>query len=191
MYKNLFSQKNKSLVSALALIAAMTSGSHAYAQTETVNIQLITNTAITTVDVSDMDFGEYFLIPAGGDNPTLTLSDDGSVNVTIANNANSSVAQLTAPATEGVVTVQAPAAIGLTMTRSSTTDIVDAALSLTAVTYRTATENGNINADNANGPVTVVAGATPETVTFGGTITATTVPADATHTAQFDVTFSF
>lgn len=181
--------KGIGLTSAVALIAG-TAGP-AYAQTETVNAQLITNSAITTVDVSDMDFGEYFLIPAGGDNPTLTLTDTGAVNVTVANNANSTVTQLTAPATEGVVTVQVPAAVGLTMTRTNTVDIADAGLSLTAVTYRTATENGNINADNSNGPVTVVAGATPETVTFGGTITATAQPADATHTAQFDVTFTF
>lgn len=183
--------KTLALTSAVAL--GIAASGPAFAQVETVNAQLITSSAITSVDVSDMDFGEWLIQFVALDTPVLTLTNDGTVAVTqtgsVAN--GSQVVQITAPATEGVVTVETPAPSTLTMTRSNTSDFADGGLSLSAVAYRTATETGNINADAATGTVTVVAGATPETVTFGGDISITATPADATHTASFDVTFTY
>jgi len=187
----LFNKKYLAVASALALgVAAF--GSNAQAQT-TVDASFITSSGITVNAGNTMDFGEYLLIVGAPDNPTLTLSDDGSNAITVANNPNSQIVEITAPATEGSVTVDAPAdGTVLTMTRdaASTTDFADAGLSLTAVTYRTATESGNINADGDTGPVTVVTAGTPELVTFGGTITATATPADTTHTASYTVSFA-
>ncbi|MEZ5814799.1 MAG: hypothetical protein R3E13_08830 [Alphaproteobacteria bacterium] len=190
------STKALAFASALVLGTAISSGS-AIAQTETVNAQLITSSAITTVDVSDMDFGTYLIQFTAGDTPVLNLTNDGSVLVTqVGSVANGSqVVQITAPATEGVVTVDVPAPASLTMTASAFTDIVDAGLTLDVATFRTASENGSVitgGAVDAADTITVVTGGgTPETVTFGGQIDISATPADATHTAQFDVTFSY
>ena len=166
------------------------------AQTETVNAQLITSSAISTTDTSDMDFGEWLIqlgpLDDAADDVTLTLTDDGSATAAIANNTDSTTVQITAPATEGVVNVQTPAPAVLTMTRSGSVDFADVGMSLTATTYRTATEGpSNINSDTDNGPVTTTVAATDEPVNFGGTITFSGTPADATHAASFDVTFTY
>ena len=63
------------------------------------------------------------------------------------------------------------------------------------VTYRTASENGQvITTGGVTGvavPVTVLAGATDEAIAFGGTIDISGTPLDNTHTATFDVTFTY
>ena len=109
-------------------------------------------------------------------------------------NVGSTLTQLVAGATRASLTVDVPAPAALTMTRSATSDFADPALSLTGTTYSTATEgNGNaLNADTDTGTVTVVTGGgTAETVNFGGTVTLSGQPADAAHTASFDVTFTY
>lgn len=175
-----------------AVALGIAGSNSAFAQTETVQATLTTSSAITSNVVSAIDFGTWLLIVDGVETPTITLTDDGTVDATTGGITNSQLAEITAPATEGVVTVQTPAPAVLTMTRSNTTDFTDGGLSLTAVTYNTATEaSTNINADAASGTVTVLAANTDETVTFGGTVTADATPADAAHTASFDVTFSY
>lgn len=183
--------KTLALTSAVALGIA-TSGP-AFAQVETVDAQLITSSAITSTDVSDMDFGEWLVQFVAGDTPTITLTDDGTVasTQTGAVGNGSQVIQITAPATEGVVRVQCPAPATLVMTRSNSSDFADGGLSLTATTFRTATENGNIDADTDTANITVLAGATDEDINFGGDIDVTATPADNTHTASFDVTFTY
>ena len=183
---------------ALAVTSAVALGlafsSPANAQTENVAAQLITSSAITSNLVTDMDFGE-FLIQFGTDTPTLVLSNDGSVAVTPGGVVDSQVVEITPTANEGVVTVQIPAPGTLDMTSANLIDFADAGLALDIVSYRTASENGQtITTGGATGvavPVTVLAGATDETVTFGGTIAITATPLDNTHTATFDVTFSY
>lgn len=180
------------MTSAVALSAA--SSNYAFAQTETVNAQLITSSAITTTDVSDMDFGEYLIQFVAGDTPMLTLTNDGSVAVTQtgAVGNGSQVIQITAPASEGVVNVQTPAPATLTITRSASSDFADGGLSLTDTDYRTANDGNNaLDADAATGTVTTLVAATDEAVTFGGIIAITATPGDATHAANFDVTFSY
>jgi len=167
---------------------------NAQAQTETVNAQLITTSGIVTTDTSDMDFGEWLVQHVGGDAPALTLTNDGSVATTqtgtVAN--GSQVINITPTATEGVVDVQTPAPAALTITRSASGDFADAGLSLTDTDYRTANDGNNaLDADTDTGTVTTLAAATDEAITFGGVIAITATPADATHTAQFDVTLSF
>lgn len=168
----------------------------AFAQTETVNVTFTTTSAITTTDVDDMDFGTWVTQIGTADDAandvTLTLTNDDSDTVTAGNVTDSVMLLVTASAGEGVVSVQTPAASSLTMTRSNTVIFGDANISLTGVAYRTASEGPiAINADAANGTVTVTGAATDEDVNFGGTITFAATPADAAHTASFDVTFSY
>ncbi len=186
----------RSLLKILSLgivaIFTLSMSTEARAQTETVQADLVTNSAITTVNVSNMDFGEWFLVYGGVGTGVLTLTDNGTVVTTATTTpAGSTFTNLTASATEGVVTVQIPAAAVLTMTRSASADFADPGLSLAATTYRTATENGNIDNNLDAVPVTVVAANVAETVTFGGQVAITATPADAAHAATFDVTFSF
>ena len=184
--------KYLAFTSVLALSASY--GNQSFAQVETVNAQLITSSGITTTDVSDMDFGEWLIQFAAGDTPAITLTNDGSVAATqtgaVAN--GSQVINITAAATEGVVNVQTPAPATLTITRSASSDFVDAGLSLTDTDYRTANDGNNaLDGDTDTGTVTTLVAATDEAVTFGGIIAITATPADATHTASFDVTFSY
>ncbi len=179
-----------------AFIIGISSSGQAQAQTETVGATLITSGALTTVDVSDFDFGEFFILIAGGDTPTLTIQDNGAVAVVVAGvvDPGTNVTPIVAPTTRGEINVTAPIGpIALTLTRTNTTDFADPGLSLTAAEYATATEGaGNaINADAANGTVTAVAAGVAEQILFGSEITITARPANATHTAQFDVTLSF
>lgn len=186
----------KTLAFAGALAAAVFTAPPSFAQVESMTAQLITSSAITSVFVSDLDFGEYLIQFVAADTPVLTLTNDGSVAVTqtgsVAN--GSQVVQITAPATEGVATVQIPAPGDLTVVASNFIDFTDAGLALDDVTYRTATETGSLITGGvlqAAQPVTVLAGATDETVTMGGNINVTATPTDATHTATFDITFAY
>ncbi|MDH5722842.1 MAG: hypothetical protein OEY94_05935 [Alphaproteobacteria bacterium] len=166
----------------------------ANAQTETVNATLTTSSAITTTDVSNMDFGEWLVQFVALDTPAITLTNDGSVASTQTGSVvnGSQVVQITAPATEGVVNVRTPAPATLTITRSASSDFVDGGLSLTSTSYRTVNDGNNaLNADAATGTVTTLVAATDEVVRFGGVVSITATPANAIHTAQFDVTFSY
>ena len=174
------------------LAAGVVASGVAKAQTATVQADLITTSAITAGTVSAMDFGEWFLVYGGVGTGVLTLTDDGSNSATATTTpAGSTFTNLTASTSEGQVDVTIPAPAVMTMTRSNTTDFTHGGLSLAAVTYRTATENGNIDSDASAGPVTVTTGGVAEAVKFGGNVAITATPADATHAATFDVTFSY
>lgn len=184
--------KTLALTGAVALGIAISGP--AMAQNETVTAQLITSSAITSANVSDMDFGEWFINFAAG-TPALTLTDDGTVATTQTGAIGTSqVVNITPSATEGALTVQTPAPAVLQMTPSNLIPIGDPGLTLQTVTYRTATENGTVVAAAAAGaavPVTTTVAATDETITFGGTINITGTPVDLTHTATFDVAFAY
>ena len=184
----------KALAFAGALTIGLAMSGTAQAQTENVTSTLITSRAITSALVTDMDFGE-FLIQHGTDTPTLTLSNDGSIAVTSGGVVDSQVVEITPTISEGGVTVQIPAPGSLDMTSSNLIDFASASLALDIVTYRTASENGQvITTGGVTGvavPVTVLAGATDEAIAFGGTIDISGTPLDNTHTATFDVTFTY
>lgn len=182
---------------AVALGMASYAGS-ASAQVENMTAQLITSSAITSTFVSGIDYGEYFISFVAGDTPTLRASavTGGPPTTTqVGSVANGSqVVQITAPATQGVINVQTPAPATLQMVLSNLTDFADAGLALATVRYSTATEPVTAQTVGAFGaalPVTIVAGSTDEPVTFGGDMSVTATPADNTHTADFDVTFSY
>lgn len=173
-----------------AIALGFASSFDANAQTEVVNAKLITSSAITSNDVSDMDFGTWYLNFVAG-TPFISLTNDGTNTASVVTPGTSILTNITPPATEGEVTVQTPAPSSLTMTRSATTNFASAGLSLATVSFRTASQSGNINADAATGTITVLAGATDESIHFGGTVALTADPVDGTHTANFTVTFTY
>ena len=166
----------------------------AHAQIETVSATLITSSAIDTVKVTDMDFGEWLIQFAAATTPSITLTSDGTAATSATGTVGAStLVEITDSANEGQITVEVPAPTVMSMTRAAVTNFVDTNISLSTITYQTATEAattfgvGNGNAVN----VTVLAGATPEDVNFGGIVTITGTPADATHTASFVVTLAY
>jgi hypothetical protein len=189
--------KKLAAVSAVALTMALTTG-NANAQVENMTATLTTSSAITTAFVTGIDFGEYFINFAAATTPILRASAalGGPATTTqVGVLGASQVVQITAPATQGEITVQTPAPSVLQMVMSNFTDIPDAGLSLTSIRYDTATEpvtavpTGVMPTPAQT--VTVLAGATDEIVQFGGDIAVTATPADAAHVADFDVTFSY
>jgi len=159
---------------------------------QTVVATLITSSAITTTDGTDMDFGTWLIQLDGTDTPTFTMNDTGAFSVVAAGFPGSQVVNITAGVQRGTVLVQTPAPAVLQMTRGGNVAFTDAAMVLTSITYATATETSAALGATATVPVTVVGSATDETVSFGGVITVGTAqPADATHTASFDVTFAY
>lgn len=167
-------------------------GQQAQAQTETVTATLITSSAIDSAVTTGMDFGTWLIQFAANSTPSITLTNDGSAGTSQTGViGNSTVVEITDSANEGVVTVTTPAPTVLDLTRGTVTDFAQTVLSLSTITYDTATESSTVLAANAAQPVTVVAGNTAETVRFGGIVTITGTPTDATHTATFNITFAY
>ncbi|MGZ9109226.1 MAG: hypothetical protein ACXW4B_10460 [Micavibrio sp.] len=182
--------KTLALFGAVALGLAFIPGT---AKAQTVNATLTTDAGITTVDVSDMGFGTWFLAYIGADSFTLDMDTAGTV---VANGIATSFATELVPGSGfGEVTVDLPLGannIVLQMTATAITDFADPALTLQSLLYETATEL----ADQPFVPlvgtdVTVVTGGTPESVRFGATIAVSAQPADGLDTATFDVSFAF
>lgn len=179
---------------AVAVVAFVPQGANAQTPVQT---SIATNSAITVVDGVDIDFGTWLIIVRGGETPTLTIDNAGAITT---GGITTSTLQNLTPGTSvaGTVTVDTPTGTTntvLQMSRTAATAFTDPGLAITAVTYSTATEGNNqaFAVAPATVPVTVVAGGTPETVTFGATITASVTPLDANspHTSSFDVSFAY
>lgn len=165
----------------------------AKAQT-TVQTSITTSSAITVTDGDDIDFGTWFLVHGGlpADDFTLVMDTTGAITDNIVAQDATAI-ELTAANQNGTVDVTTPLGadnVVLQMTRGAINDFADAGLSLTAVTYATATE-AEAPLLLAAVPVTVLVGGTDEEVAFGATITVTGTPVDNTHTATFSVTFAY
>ena len=180
--------KTLALVGAIALGMILTPGS-AKAQT-TVNAAITTNAAVTVVDGVDADFGTWFLAVVSADAFVLTMDTAGAI---VPGGITTSYATETINVDqEATVTVAVPAAaIVLQMTRSPITDMPDAGLTYQNTTYATVTEGPNQPLGAVAVPVTVVAANTAETISFGGEISVTATPANATHTATYTVSFAY
>ena len=181
---------------ALAGIAMMPGQANAQAETATVTASITTDAGITAAVGDTMDFGSWLLGVSAGDEAAVTMDTAGAMTVS----SQTGTAQAidlggTNTGTPGTVTVDLPAGadgIELQMERGAITQFVDLYIVLSDITYVTATENIESPVDEAVPVVvTVVSGGTTETVTFGGTVTASLTPADAAHTATFDVTFGY
>lgn len=178
--------------SSAAVLALCVHGSPARAQSETITATLITSSAIDTTLVTGMDFGTWLIQFAANSTPSITLTNDGSAGTSQTGVlGNSTVVEITDSANEGNVTVTIPAPAVLDLTRGAVTDFADTNISLSTINYDTATESSTVLAANAAQPVTVAAANTAETIRFGGIVTITGTPADATHTASFNVTLAY
>lgn len=185
-------------VAALTGMVFSPSSSNAAAVTPTVNATLTTNAAITVADGVDMTFGTWFLIFRNADIFNLHMTTAGvitAVGLGPTPATDSRAINILPSPQAGTVTVMLPAGVSgvvLNMQRTAITDFADAGLTLSNITYGTATEGANVALPaTTNVPVTAVTGGTPETVSFGADIDVTATPADATHTASFDVSFSY
>ena len=182
----------------LALLGAIALGTILAPQSakaqDTVNATITQDGAITTVDVADMGFGTWFLAVVGGDVFTLTMNSSTGV-VTAAGNVGSFATELTAGTGEGQVTAELPLGadgIIIQMTPSAITDFTDPGLTLSSLTYSTATQGvDDPLTPLVAAPVTCVTGGTPEPITFGGVIDVSATPADGLDTASFTVTFAY
>jgi len=188
---------------ATVAVAALTgavfapTSSQAAVVTPNVNVSLITNSAITVADGVDMAFGTWFLIFRNADAFELRITPAGvtSIQNIGGGTADSQAVNTIAAPVAGTVTVSLPAGINgivVNMQRTLETDFTDAGLTLTRITYSTVTEPGpTVMTAATNYPVTVVTGGVAETVSFGADIQVTATPADATHTATFQVSFAY
>lgn len=195
--------KTLALVGATAISLGLMSYQANAANTANVTFDIDTLSGITATTGSTMDFGTWLIGIHTGDTPTITMATDGTFSA-VGTPGTSQVKNLTGATsgTAGTVTVTLPAgADGLTlqMTRTAVTDFADAGLTLedSLITYSNgdalgAAQNGTfLSGPTNNVPISITTGATGAVVSFGGTITASATPSDATHTASFDVTFAY
>lgn len=186
----------KALALTSATVIGLAMAGPAYAQTETLTTSITTSSAITTNVVNGTTYGTYLVIVTGGDNPTLTMTTDGTNTITPAGTGGGSqLVFVSGTPDEGALTVETPAPSVLDMdfvNATGFTDFADAGMSLTRVDYETATESGNFatGADSTE-TITVVAGSTPEPIAFGGVITFTATPADGAHSADVILDFTY
>jgi hypothetical protein len=160
-----------------------------------VDAVITTSAGITANQVADINYGNWLVGIASGDTPTITLGAT-SGGFTTAAVGSSQLINLDGDTagTVGQVTVTLPAGadgIVLQMERSAVTDFTDGGLSLTSVLYDTDDIAPSTLIAATPVDVTVESGGVAEPVTFGGVITADATPADATHTATFNVVFSY
>jgi hypothetical protein len=191
--------KSKLLTGAAILGLAIMAGpvnAAVFTDNADVDITIDTLSGITAADGATMDFGDWLIGVAAADTASIVMATDGTY--TINEGATSQLVELggNASGTAGTVTVDLPAGadeVELQMERGAITDFADAALTLSDITYATATEGDDIPLAEATPVVvTVDTGGTPETVSFGATITASNAsPANGTHTATFNVVFSY
>lgn len=185
------------LTSAVALGFAFTNG--ADAQTGSVQATLTTTSSITVTAGNDLDFGEWFLNPAGDDTMTLIM-DPQATTVTAAcvdggnTTTDCAFVEITASANVGDITIQTPAASTVNMYATITSDFTSPRLSFGTPTFSL---NGGATTtlSVASGSPTAFSatGGVDDTIALGGTISITNgaVLADASHTADIDVTFSY
>lgn len=160
-----------------------------------VDAVITTSAGITAAHVADINFGTWLVGIASGDTPTITL-DASNGSLSSGNVGSSQLINLTGATagTMGQVTVNLPAGadgIVLQMERSAITDFTDTGLSLTTVLYDTDDIVPGTLAAVTAVDVTVESGGVAEPTFFGAIITADATPADATHSATFNVSFSY
>lgn len=186
---------------AVAFFGVAALSSNAQAQTRTVDVNISTDSAITTSIPNPIDYGTFLVIVRAPDSPTLTIGTDAAT-VAIGGTTTSTVQNLTSSSTFGDMTVDLPVGTSnviLQMSRTAPDGFVGAdplsvfGGTITAVTYGTLTQGDNqaFLVSPATEPVTVVAGGNPEPVRFGSTITFTATPDDDTYTDSFDVSFAY
>ncbi len=187
----------KTMAAAAALLAGI-AGAATVANAQTpVLANLTTSSTITVADIRDMEFGTWFIIHRNADNFELLMNNATGI-VTAENLAggptNSQAVKLVPGDLTGRVSASLPTGadgLVINMQRDAIVNFVDTNIALQTIQYSTATEAAAALGQAINVPVTVVTGGTPEVVNFSGEIAVTGQPADAAHSASFNVTFAF
>lgn len=185
------------LTSAVALGFAFTN--NADAQVGSVQATLTTTSAITVTAVNDLDFGEWFLNPAGDDTITLVMDPQaGTVTDTVVDGGDTTTdgaaVEIVASANVGRITVQTPATATVNMYATISSDFTNGQLSFGTPTYSLNAAATAPLSTNAGAPTSFTAtGGVDDNVDLGGTVTVANgaVLADNSHTADIDVTFSY
>lgn len=182
------------VIGTAALAIGYMSNTASAADNANVNASITTSSTITAAAVNTMDFGTWLVGIHTGDTPTIRMDATGAY--TTGSLGTSQIANLGAgTGTPGSATITLPNGadgVIVQMSLDAINDFAGGALSLTAVTYDTATEAETaIVAGGATQPVTNVNGSTPETISFGATITASATPTDGNHTASLDISFDY
>ncbi len=175
-------------------ISGFTGQAHAQTNSALVTAQITVVSGIEATVGLPIDFGTWVLAYRAGNNFTLVMDTTGAV---VADNVASVAIPVVAGAGAGNLTVDVPAGLTntiLQMTRGAITNFAGGSgLSLTAVSYRTASQVEAPFAQTVNHPVTVITGGVDEVVNFGATISITAQPLvqAAPHTASFTATFNY
>lgn len=166
------------------------------APTATVTASITTSSTITALTGVNMDFGTWLVGVHAADAPTITMNSATGA-YTIGAVGSSQIKNLgAATGTPGSATITLPTGadgIVVQMSLDTLTDFPGASgLSMTGITYSTLTEADTaIIQGGATQPVTNVLGGAPETIKFGGTITATATPTDGNYAGSIDVSFDY
>lgn len=193
-----YSVKNTLALAAIAAALVTVASTPARAVlTQSITASIAAVGTLDVLKVADMDFGSWIINSPDGANGVVFVKDtNGDVIATPSGGGS---------ATEiDAVAVPAQLTVGIVGGTAATTNVVvdmfydnvtdfpgPSGLALSAITYRTATQNAeNALTISTPAPVTIVSGAAVEPVFFGATITAS-APVSGNNTATFDVTFAY
>lgn len=188
--------KKLALLGCVASLAAVAS---ANAQTTSqIGASFSTAAALSSVAVSDIDFGTWAVNIAGGNTPTITqgaVTSGAPAVGTVGGVTTSVVSNTVAPANSGVIEVTSPVATTLQISGSVSTDFASPVLSLSNIVFTDTvlTDTAVPAAFNGVTRATIVTGGVAEPIGFGGRITITgTPPAGTTfNDAVVDVSFTY
>lgn len=187
-------RRNTLKLMACACVMALgvaTTPSETFAQAEDVPVTLTTTSGITVVAVSSMDFGSWLLLHDTVNDIAMVMDPFLDTVVATPAGGTSSAVEIVASATIGALTIQTPAVATVNM-YGTITDFTDGGLGLSTPTF-------SLNA----GPSTTLSvavgaqtaftstGGVADAIQFGGTVAVTATPADAAHTANMNVIFSY
>lgn len=188
--------KTLAALGAATLALSTMSGAVKAADNADVTASLTTHSSITAANGTDMDFGRFLIIVRNSETPTIEIPANSNTYA-IVGATQSTVVPLDGvnAGVRGTATVTLPTGADNTaiqVTLDSITDFAGAALDITAASYSTATETGNNALPlNTGSIVTTVTGGTPETVTFGATVTANSTPTDGSYSGALNITFDY
>ncbi|MCK5375102.1 MAG: hypothetical protein KAJ40_07445 [Alphaproteobacteria bacterium] len=182
-------------VSAIAFINVQDSQAQTTSQ---IGATFSTAAAITSANVTDMDFGTWAVNIGGGDTPTITqgaVTSGAPIVGTVGGAGSSVVSNTVAPAASGVINVTAPVATTLQIEGNVTTDFTDANLSLSNIVFTDTilTDTAVPAAYNGVTRATIVTGGIAEPIGFGGTLTISGTPTAGTvfSDAVIDISFTY
>lgn len=188
--------KTLAAIGAATLALSTMSGAVNAADNADVTASLTTHSAITAANGTDMDFGRWLVIVRSAETPTIQLPSTSGTYV-LGGITDSTLVPLDGAnaGVPGTATVTLPVGADNTaiqVTLDSITDFAGGDLDITAASYSTTTENVDTALVIGTGAiVTTLTGGTPETVSFGATVTANATPTDGSYSGSLNITFDY